>query len=108
MFEQVIAYCERTDFSYWSEPVNDVTKCRSFVIAAVYCLAADERLFWGVCWRSFLWDDRPLGLNLWHSACHGAGGLGGMCFRSCLFILVYIFAATRGFSGRVGLWWPGS
>ncbi len=33
-FEQLDGYCERTDFSYWSEPVNAVTNL-AFIIAAI-------------------------------------------------------------------------
>lgn len=33
--EQIDAYCERTDFSYWSEPVNAVTNL-AFLVAAVW------------------------------------------------------------------------
>ncbi|MEJ8561148.1 ceramidase domain-containing protein [Yoonia sp. GPGPB17] len=33
-FEQVDGYCERTDFTYWSEPLNAVTNI-AFIIAAV-------------------------------------------------------------------------
>lgn len=33
-FEQFDGYCERTDFSYWSEPINAVTNL-AFIIAAL-------------------------------------------------------------------------
>lgn len=33
-FEQVDGYCERTDFTYWSEPLNALTNI-AFIIAAV-------------------------------------------------------------------------
>ncbi|MEL7181973.1 MAG: ceramidase domain-containing protein, partial [Pseudomonadota bacterium] len=33
-FEQIDGYCERTDFTYWSEPLNAVTNI-AFIIAAV-------------------------------------------------------------------------
>ena len=33
--EQFDGYCERTDFTYWSEPVNAVTNI-AFLIAAVW------------------------------------------------------------------------
>ncbi|MFO8125365.1 ceramidase domain-containing protein [Yoonia sp.] len=33
-FEQIDGYCERTDFTYWSEPVNAVTNL-AFIIAAL-------------------------------------------------------------------------
>ena len=33
-FEQIDGYCERTDFTYWSEPLNAVTNL-AFIIAAI-------------------------------------------------------------------------
>jgi hypothetical protein len=33
-FEQVDGYCERTDFTYWSEPLNALTNA-AFIIAAI-------------------------------------------------------------------------
>ncbi len=33
-FEQIDGYCERTDFTYWSEPLNAVTNV-AFIIAAL-------------------------------------------------------------------------
>lgn len=33
--EQIDAYCERTDFSYWAEPLNAVTNA-AFLVAAVW------------------------------------------------------------------------
>ena len=39
---RVDAYCERTDFSFWSEPVNAVTNA-AFIIAAIVGLIAARR-----------------------------------------------------------------
>lgn len=35
LFRQIDAYCERTDFTYWSEPINAATNL-AFLIAAVF------------------------------------------------------------------------
>ena len=32
-FDQIDAYCERTDFSYWSEPVNAITNAAFLIVA---------------------------------------------------------------------------
>lgn len=34
-FEQIDGYCERTDFTYWSEPLNALTNL-AFIIAAIF------------------------------------------------------------------------
>lgn len=44
-FEQVNNYCERTDFTYWSEPANALTNL-AFILAGLYAwsrIGADER-----------------------------------------------------------------
>ncbi len=95
--DQVIAYCERTDFTYWSEPVNAVTNI-AFVIAAA------------LVWRrtAGLAPARALavvlaligvGSYLWHTHATGWAGLADM-LPILLFILIYIFAATRDFLGQ--------
>ncbi|TCO69911.1 ceramidase domain-containing protein [Rhodovulum euryhalinum] len=93
---QVDAYCERTDLSYWSEPVNAVTNA-AFVIAAA------------VMWR------RTAGLPLGRALCAvlAAIGLGSYLFHTHAtawasvadvapilgFILLYLYAANRTFWG---------
>ena len=91
-------YCERTDPSYWAEPVNAVTNA-AFLIAAL------------VMWR------RTAGMPLGRAMCAvlAAIGVGSFLFHthaqawSALadvvpigaFILLYVFAANRDFWG-----WP--
>jgi hypothetical protein len=102
MWEPIDAYCERTSATYWAEPVNAVTNL-AFLVAA-----------W-VMWR------RTAGLPLARAMCGvlAAIGLGSWLFHThangltaaldvapiLIFILVYIFAATRDFLGFGG-WRP--
>ncbi len=91
-------YCERTDPSYWAEPVNAVTNA-AFLIAA-----------W-IMWRRVKGQGLPLAMAL--VVILAAIGVGSYLFHTyaqawaamadvipiVLFILVYVFAATRDFLG---------
>jgi hypothetical protein len=95
-------YCERTDPSYWAEPVNAVTNA-AFLIAA-----------W-IMWRRV--RGRGLPLAVWLVVILAAIGVGSYLFHTyaqvwaamadvvpiVLFILVYVFAATRDLLG-MGPW----
>lgn len=101
MLEPIDAYCERTSAAYWAEPVNAVTNA-AFLIAA-----------W-VMWR------RTEGLPLARAMCVVLAmiGVGSYLFHThangltaaldvgpiLIFILLYIFAATRDFLG-LSPWW---
>ncbi len=99
-FEQIDAYCERTDFSYWSEPLNAITNL-AFIIAAIimwrrsaglpaarflcvilFCIGVGSYLFHthATQWAA-LADVAPIGL----------------------FILNYLFLANRDLVGMP--WW---
>ncbi len=91
-FEQIDGYCERVDFSYWSEPLNAVTNL-AFVIAAI--------IMWG----------RSAGVPMARVLCAilFAIGVGSYLFHTHatqwsamadvipigVFILVYLFAVNR-------------
>ena len=91
-FDQVDGYCERIDFSYWSEPVNAVTNI-AFIFAAV-----------------ILWQ-RSAGVPMARVLCAilFAIGIGSFLFHTHatiwalimdvlpigLFILVYLFVVNR-------------
>jgi hypothetical protein len=100
MFEQVIAYCERTDFSYWSEPVNAVTNA-AFVLAALYVWPSTRGLALARLLAVIL-AAIGAGSFLWHTHATGWAGLADV-LPILLFILVYIFAATRDYLGASSL-----
>jgi hypothetical protein len=101
MLDPIDAYCERTSAAYWAEPVNAVTNA-AFLIAAA------------VMWR------RTEGLPLARAMCGvlAAIGVGSYLFHThangltaamdvgpiLIFILLYVFAATRDFLG-LSPWW---
>lgn len=94
--EQIDAYCERTDFSFWAEPVNALTNV-AFLIAAVVIWPRTKDLALG----------RALAVVLF------VIGLGSFAFHTTAtrwgsmvdtlpivgFILLYIFVATRDYFG---------
>ena len=98
LFAQVDNYCEREDFSFWSEPVNAATNA-AFLIAAV--------IAWGIMGGKRDLPARLLCLTLCMI------GIGSFLFHTfatgwaaamdvlpiLIFILGYIFMATRRFFG---------
>ncbi|MEX2518603.1 MAG: ceramidase domain-containing protein [Paracoccaceae bacterium] len=96
-------YCERLDASFWAEPLNAVTNM-AFLVAAL--------LAWRVSGR----ENRREPLTILLIAIAAAVGVGSFLFHTfatrwagvadtapiLLFILVYLFAATRRFL-RLGL-----
>lgn len=99
---QTIAYCERTDFTYWSEPVNAVTNAAFLVAAGVMAWRLRGRrlpLAWALV---AVLAAIGVGSFLWHT--HATRWAGLMDVLPILvFILIYIFAATRDFLGL--RWW---
>jgi hypothetical protein len=105
MLEPIDAYCERTSAAYWAEPVNALTNL-AFLIAAL------------VMWR------RTEGLPLARSMCVVLAviGVGSYLFHThangltaamdvapiLIFILLYIFAATRDLLGLGWRWAAGA
>lgn len=101
MFEKVIAYCERTDFSYWAEPVNALTNV-AFVLAALVVWRRTDGLLLA---RGMVILLAAIGVGsfLWHTHATGWAGLMDV-IPIVLFILLYLFAATRDFLGVSPLW----
>jgi hypothetical protein len=98
-FRAVNGYCERTDPTYWSEPVNALSNA-AFLVAAIYG--------WRIASRA---EDRG---GQWLAAVLFAIGIGSYLFHThaqmwaafadtlpiLVFILSYIYLATTRFFGR--------
>ncbi len=94
------AYCERTDPSYWSEPVNAVTNA-AFVIAALIMWQRCEGLAWGRALAAIL-GMIGIGSYLFHT--HAQPWAAALDVAPILmFSLLYIFLANRDFWGWA--WW---
>ncbi|MDH5796982.1 MAG: ceramidase [Paracoccaceae bacterium] len=99
--QQFDDYCERTDFSLWSEPLNAVTNL-AFIIAAVVMwrraagvpmARALSALLFGIGIASGLFHTLA---TAWASAADVLSIL--------IFILVYLYAANRGYFGLSPVW----
>ena len=98
--EYIDGYCERVDPSYWSEPVNAVTNA-TFLIAAfvMWRRSAGQGLAGVLC---VILAAIGIGSYLFHTHAQAWAALMDVV-PIAVFILVYIFAANRGFWG-LGLW----
>ena len=100
--QQIIAYCERGDFGFWAEPLNAVTNA-SFLIAAGVMAWQLRGARLPIAW-ALVGALVAIGVGsfLWHTFAARWAGLADV-LPILLFILIYIFAATRDY---LGLRWP--
>ena len=101
---QVDAYCERTDFSFWAEPVNAITNA-AFIIAAIVGLIAARRagrLDAPVLLLAALVFAIGTGSFLFHTLATRWAGIADV-LPILLFIVSYLVFALRRF---FGLGWP--
>lgn len=94
--EQIDSYCERVDFSFWSEPVNALSNL-AFLIAALWIWPKTRglplaRLLTGVLFAI------GVGSFAFHTTATRWGAMADT-LPILAFILIYIFAATRDFFG---------
>jgi len=98
VFAQVDAYCERTDFSFWSEPVNALTNL-GYILVALWFLRAMGGVPLGRVLAGLLLAI-GIGSFLFHTLATGWAGLADT-LPIALFILVYLYAVNRHALG-----WP--
>ena len=92
------AYCERTDASYWSEPVNALTNA-AFLVAALIMWRRSEGRTGGRVLSAILFS---IGIGSFVFNTHATAGAGTADSTPILvFTLVYVFLANRTFLG-----WP--
>lgn len=96
LHQYVDGYCERIDPSFWSEPINAITNA-AFLIAAIYMWRRSEGLFLGRLLSVVLFAI-GIGSFLFHTFAQTWAGIADV-LPIILYILIYIFAATRDF------WW---
>lgn len=102
--QRIDAYCERTDFAFWAEPVNALTNL-AFVAAAAACLVALTRAGrrdGGIVLLIALVAAIGVGSFLFHTIATRWAGLADV-IPIQLFILAYLALAMRRFFGRG---WP--
>ena len=100
-FRAVDGYCERVGPDYWSEPVNAVTNA-AFLLAAAFMWPRVRGLPLGRLLCAIL---AAIGIGSWlfHTHAQAWAGLADV-LPILLFILVYIFAASRDFLGFRPIW----
>lgn len=92
------AYCERTDASYWSEPVNAVTNL-AFILAAILMWRRTEGMIAGRVLSAILF---LIGIGSWLFHTHAtAWAATADTTPIMIFTLTYIYLANRDFFG-----WP--
>ncbi len=100
---QIIAYCERGDFGFWAEPLNAVTNA-SFLIAAGVMAWRLRGVRLPLAWALVgVLAAIGVGSFLWHTFAARWAGLADV-LPILVFILIYIFAATRDYLGLRAPW----
>ncbi|MEL7254386.1 MAG: ceramidase domain-containing protein [Pseudomonadota bacterium] len=100
---QIDIYCERLDASYWSEPINALTNAAFLFAAGVmaYRLRDDNLpIAWGLV---FILAGIGVGSFLFHTHAQSWSALADVG-AIALFILLYLFAASRDYLGFSPLW----
>ena len=93
-------YCERTDPSYWSEPINAVTNA-AFMVAAVLMWVRCKGLHGGQVLAAILFAI-GIGSFLFHTHATAWAALADTT-PILMFVLTYIFLANRDFWGMRAL-----
>ncbi|MEM6589383.1 MAG: ceramidase domain-containing protein [Pseudomonadota bacterium] len=100
---QIDIYCERLDPSYWAEPINALTNAAFLFAAALmaYRLRDDQMpIAWGLV---FILAGIGVGSFLFHTHAQSWSALADVG-AIALFILLYLFAASRDYLGLSPLW----
>ncbi len=90
--EKIDIYCERTDFTYWSEPLNAITNI-AFIIAAAIMWRRVGDLVWGKTLCVILFAI-GIGSYLFHTHATGWASTADVVPIG-LFILTYLFLVNR-------------
>ena len=99
LFEHIDAYCERTDASFWSEPINAVTNA-AFIIAALFLfrLWQNSERRWADLVLILVITAIGIGSFLFHTFATVWAALADV-IPIAIFIHVYFFLAMRRFFG---------
>jgi hypothetical protein len=101
-FAPVDGYCERTGPEYWSEPVNAVTNLAFLIAAAIMAGRLRGLPGMGTGWLlTGVLAAIGIGSYLFHTHANPLTGMMDV-LPIVIFILLYVFAATRDFLGLRG------
>ena len=96
--QKIDAYCERTDFTFWAEPLNAVTNLGYLLVALIYWQRMQGSAMGRVL--SFILALIAIGSFLFHTTATAWAGAADSAPIG-VFILVYLFALNRDVLG-----WP--
>ena len=96
-FEAVDGYCERIDATFWSEPVNAITNA-AFLIAAFWVWRRPDLPIMGRVLAIIL-ALIGIGSFLFHTFAQPWAGVADVV-PILIYILVYIYVATRDYLAR--------
>ncbi|MFN3643267.1 MAG: ceramidase domain-containing protein [Gemmobacter sp.] len=98
--EAVDGYCERTGPEYWSEPINAITNAAFLIAAAVMAGRLRGTPGMGMAWVLVgILTAIGIGSYLFHTHANRLTGLMDV-LPIVVYILAYVFAATRDFLGQ--------
>ncbi|MEM7596050.1 MAG: ceramidase domain-containing protein [Pseudomonadota bacterium] len=100
---QIDIYCERLDASYWAEPINALTNAAFLFVAAFMAYRLRETaspIAWGLV---FILAGIGVGSFLFHTHAQSWAALADVG-AIALFILLYLFAASRDYLGLSPIW----
>ncbi len=98
---QIDGYCERTDFAFWSEPVNALTNL-AFIAAAMFMWPRVRGQAAGQVLVLILFAI-GIGSGLFHTLATRWAALADT-LPIAVFVLTYIYLATKDFLGLSWLW----
>ncbi len=101
LMRSMIAYCERSDHSYWAEPVNALTNLAFLLAAALmWYRLGGARLPLA---RAMVLVLAAIGIGswFWHTHAQAWAGMADV-LPIAVFILLYVFAASRDYLGLPG------
>lgn len=92
---QVDNYCERTDFSFWAEPVNAITNASFLIAALIVCQLARRtgRMEPGIALLMLVLTVIGIGSFLFHTFATGWASTADVV-PILLYILIYVYLAT--------------
>lgn len=104
-FGQIDAYCERTDFSFWAEPVNALSNAAFLLAAFLVWRLTDARRDHGAMLLVWLLVSIGIGSFLFHTLAQRWTGLADV-LPIMVFTLTYLYLATTRFLRPQ--WWAGA
>ncbi len=96
--DRIIAYCERTDFGLWSEPLNAATNLAFLLAAAIMWVRLRRDRMPAARLMVLVLAAIGLSSGAWHVLATAWSGMADS-LSIAVFVLIYLYAANRSFWG---------